>query len=319
MFADALAKAILGGQNTLVIPSFLSAVGTFVHAALLPLLLSTGCVGGVPQSPASPLPANSTFEDSPSGLQQQFQTFLQIIRSGDQTAVQSFLDGFAIPEPAPWFGSHFDPALAPKLADDYAKAFDGMRSHIWWATGTFSKFPDFSYAVQSSAVPAPIADEGFESLLPRPMTPIQIENFRISSTSSDSSHGPPSWVSSFVYAEGRFRWVGGTYPFWAEGLNALRGPMSLAPTSINGRTVQAIAFRNDKKGPAINGLVQVEVKVERDGHVSKIRFLSGDRELLEDARAYLSAHSFPPLPNDPRLVNAERRWKMEVAFFAPRN
>ena len=269
-------------------------------------------------SPASPPAVDTTFEDSAAGLQQQLQTFLGVIRSGDQAAVQSFLDSFAIPNSASWFIAHFESNRASKLAGNYTGAFTGIRSHIWWATGNFAQFTDFSYAVSPSDLPPPIADTGFESFLPRPTDQLRIENFRISSTSSDPNHGPPSWVSSFIYLDGRFRWVGGTYPFWAEGLNALRGPMSLPPAALHGRTVQAIAFHKDQKIPGIDGIVQLEIKVERDGHVSKIKLISGDPEFIEDAKAYMKAATFPALPKDPRLANAERIWPMEVAFFTPR-
>jgi hypothetical protein len=271
------------------------------------------------QSSESPVSdVNATFEDSATGLQQQFQDFLRIIRSGDQEAVKSFLDSFAIPDSTSWFTVHFEPSLASQLTADYAEAFAGARSHIWWATGNFAQFDDFSYFVNPSELPGPISDVGFESLLPRPTDQLKIENFRISSASSDSKHGPPSWVSSFIYLGDRFRWVGGTYPFWAEGLSALRGPMSLPPATLRGRTVQAIAFRNDQKTPGIDGIVQLEIKVERDGHVSKIKVLSGDAEFIEDAENYIKAAHFPAMPNDPRLANAERKWPIVVAFFTPK-
>jgi hypothetical protein len=80
-------------------------------------------------------------------------------------------------------------------------------------------------------------------------------------------------------------WVGGTYPFRAEGLSPLRGPMSLPPSSWHGRTVQAIPFLNDQIAPGIDSIVQLEIKVQRYGHVSKVKVLSGDAEFIEDAKA----------------------------------
>jgi hypothetical protein len=66
----------------------------------------------------------------------------------------------------------------------------------------------------------------------------------------------------------------------------------------------------------MDGILQLEIKVERDGHVSKIKVLSGDAEFIEDAKTYMNASHFPAMPNDPRLANAERRWPVEVVFFA---
>ena len=127
---------------------------------------------------------------------------------------------------------------------------------------------------------------------------------------------PPSWVSSFVYVDGHFRVIGGTYPFWAEKLTPTRGPMALPPSTIKGMTVQGMAYQHDQKAGRIVGVVQLEIKVERDGHVSKIKVLSGDKEFIEDAKSYIKAARFPALPNDPRLANAIRKWEFEVAFFA---
>jgi TonB family protein len=91
--------------------------------------------------------------------------------------------------------------------------------------------------------------------------------------------------------------------------------MSLPPAVIRGKVVQAAAFRNDEKGSGIEGIVQLEIKVEHDGHVSKIKVLSGDPEFVDDAKEYVKAAHFPALPNDPRLANVEMKWKLEVAFF----
>jgi hypothetical protein len=279
------------------------------------LLLPVSSIGLAQSSQPSTSAADATVEDSAVGLQHQFQAFLDVIRSGDQAVVQSFLDSFAIPNTASWFPAHFEPSTASQLAVAYSGAFAGARSHIWWATGTFAQFADFSYLVSPSDLPRPVADTGFESLLPRPTDPPKIENFRISSASSDPTHGPPSWVSSFIYLDGRFRWIGGTYPFWDEGLTALRGPMSLPPATIHGRVVQAIAFHNDQKNPGIDGIVQLEIKVERDGRISKIKVRSGDKQFIEDAKAYLNAARFPAVPNDVRLLNEVREWPVEVVFF----
>lgn len=155
---------------------------------------------------------------------------------------------------ASWIAAHFEPGRASWLTSGYSKAFDGARSHIWWATGNFAQFTDFSYIVSPSAIPPPIADVGFESLFPHPKDQLKIENFRISLESADPKHGPPSWVGSFIYLDGRFRWLGGTYRFWAEGLNALRGPMSLPPAAtVRSASAcqprEAVRFQSTRIGP----------------------------------------------------------------------
>ena len=170
----------------------------------------------------------------------------------------------------------------------------------------FARCDDFTVAVQPSEAPPQLSESGFESLLPRPIDAVKIENYRLSSASLDPKHGPPAWVSSFAFIEGRFRYLGGTYPFWAEKLNGLRGPMSVPPAVIHGRSVQGIAFRKDQKGPGIDGIVQLKIDVGRDGRVGHIKVLSGDPEFIQDAKDYLKAADFGPLPNIPQLANAKR-------------
>jgi hypothetical protein len=78
----------------------------------------------------------AAYADSADGLQQQFQDFLQIIRSSDQVAVQVFLDSFAIPKADAWFAQHFDPSQASQLAEttkmhsmEFAPTFGGRPEH----------------------------------------------------------------------------------------------------------------------------------------------------------------------------------------------
>jgi len=95
--------------------------------------------------------------------------------------------------------------------------------------------------------------------------------------------------------------------------------MSLPPATIHGRTVQGMAFQHDQKGGGIVGVVQLQIKVERDGRVSKIKVLSGDSDFVEDAKSYVKATQFPAMPDIPQLANAGRKWEFEVAFFALKN
>lgn len=263
--------------------------------------------------------AKQSYPDSASGLQAQFRDIVLVARSNDQPVLRAAIDSLSIPSANEWLAAHFDPRFSTQLPQDYAKSLASYQSHIAWVMANFAKFDDFALNVQPSELPEPLRESGFESLLPRPISAPKIENYRLTSTSSDSKHGPPSWVSSFVYLEGRFRYVGGTYPFWAEGLNALRGPMSIPPATIHGRTVQGIAFRKDEKGAGIDAIVQLKVDVGRSGHVDHIKVLFGDAAFTQDAKDYVKSAEFGALPDIPMLANAKREWELEIAFFTPKN
>jgi hypothetical protein len=268
------------------------------------------------QQPASPAP-NQSYPDSAAGLQTQFADLTRLARSNDRLAFQTALASLGIPNAGAWFTANFDARFAAKLEQDYLKTISGYQSHISWVMGNFAKFDDFALKVDPSEAPPQLRDSGFESLLPRPKETLKIENYRFTSTSTNEKHGPPSSVNSFIFIDGRFRYVGGTYPFWVEGLSAFRGPMSLPPAVIDGMTVQGIAYRKDQKGSGIDAVVQLKIEVDRDGRVDHINVRSGDKALAETAKKYLKTADFGAMPNIPQLSNAKREWDFEVAFFTP--
>jgi hypothetical protein len=260
--------------------------------------------------------AGKTYPDSAAGLQSQFADLIALARTNDGAPLyQAASDSLGIPDASAWFAAHFDTRFVPKLEQDYVKTISGYQSHIAWVMGNFAKFDDFALKVDLSEMPAQLRDSGFESLLPKPKDAVKIENYRF--TSTNEKHGPPSSVNSFVYIDGRFRFVGGTYPFWVEGLSAFHGPMSLPPAVIDGMTVQGAAYRKDQKGPGIEAIVQLKIEVDRDGRVDHINVRSGDKALAETAKKYFKTADFGAMPNIPQLANAKREWDFEVAFFTP--
>jgi hypothetical protein len=262
--------------------------------------------------------AEQTYPDSVTGLQAQIVDTIRAAGSSDQAAAKSALESLAIPSADKWFAAHFESRFSAQLPTDYSTSLAKFQSHVAWIAMNFSKFDDFGLKAEGLDNPPALRDTGFESLLPHPSDTIKIENYRLTSTTSDPNHGPPSWVSGFVYIEGSFRWVGGTYPFWDEGLTALRGPMSMPPSVIHGRTVQGIAFRKDQKVPGLDAVVQLKIRVGRDGRVDHVKALSGEEPFVRDAKDYVKSADFGALPKIPQLANATREWEFEVAFFTPK-
>jgi len=294
---------------------------------LLLIALPLGCGKKVqPTVPPAPLPATvvrggaaASYADSADGLQAQFADVVLAARSHDQVALKTAIDSLGLPQPDTWIAAHFDPSLVSQLVQDYSQASSRFQSHIWWVMENFAKFDDFALKVGPFGMPEPLADSGFESLLPRPLDRVETKNCRFTSTATDPKHGPPSWVSSFVYVDRRFRFVGGTYPFWAEKLTALRGPMSMSPAVIRGMTVQGVAFQKHVSGPGIVAVVQLRVDITRDGRASHIKVLSGEEPFIQDAKDYVKAANFGALPDIPGLANTGTQWDIAVAFFKPKN
>lgn len=262
--------------------------------------------------------ATKTYADSRSGIEEQFADVVRVVRTNDKDSIQKALDTLSIPDANGWIAANFAAEHVAQEQKAYQEGLKKFESYVWWVTGNLGKYPEFALKVEGSQKARPLSDVGFEGLVPRPKNAVTIENYRFTSTVNDPKLGAPSWVSSFIYLDGRFRMVGGTYPFWAEGLNATRGPMSLPPETIRGRTVQAAAFRKDAKGPGIDAIVHIKVEVGHDGKVKKMKVLSGDAEFVPDAKQYLQDGEFPKLPDDPRLANMQAVWDMEVVFFSPK-
>jgi hypothetical protein len=263
--------------------------------------------------------AAKIYADSRSGIEEQFADILRVVRTGDESSIHKALDTLSIPDANGWIAAHFAAESITQEQQAYQQALTKFQSYIWWVTGNLGKYPEFALKVEESQIAKSLSDVGFEGLVPRPKDAVNVENYRFVSTATDPKLGSPSWVSSFIYLDGRFRMIGGTYPFWAEGLNATRGSMSLPAEVIGGRTVQAVAFRKDTKGPGIDAIVHIKIEVGHDGKIKNMKVLSGDREFIPDAKRYLNEAEFPKLPDDPRLANMRAVWDMEVVFFTPKS
>jgi protein TonB len=90
---------------------------------------------------------------------------------------------------------------------------------------------------------------------------------------------PPSWVSSFVYADGHFRVVGGTYPFWSE--------PSTGPIAYNvpaARILHRVSPKYPKKArkERVQGVVRLHAIIGKDGTLHELCVISGPA-LLTDA------------------------------------
>jgi hypothetical protein len=174
--------------------------------------------------------------DSPRGFNKQYQSVFKAYEKGDEQELAARFRTFAIPER--WFGDVFGPEQGPKLANQYRELFRGF------VTTTTGEFRSVAFAFMDSARvhtkvwknetqidPAP--KPAPTSLVPLPA----IQHFQIryqsgpyidrdypaapygtASAAIINSITPGhdnSWVDSFIYVDGAFRFFGGdAYPFW---------------------------------------------------------------------------------------------------------
>jgi hypothetical protein len=262
------------------------------RTAVLLILTATALYAQDPPATATSNTPQAGYPDSVAGMQSQMDELIRFVKSPDEGTFQAALDSLAIPKPHEWLAAHFPAYAVGQLQKDYEKAFSGYRSHVWWVMGNFAKDPAFALKVEPSELPKPLAETGFESLLPKPDGGVKVENYRISPLSSK----PPSWVSSFVYISGRFRFVGGTYPFWNEKLTPLRGPMAIPAKTIGDLTVQGVPIEVDPNTPGIVAIVVLDVKIGQDGRAHGFKVKSGEPQYVKQAEEYVRDWKFFPMP-----------------------
>jgi len=273
-----------------------SAVRTF-SIVLFVSFLAFGAVAHARTSAAS------SYPDSADGFRLQLEDLISSYKSGDQIAFRADLDALAIPNANDWVASHFSPADISKLQRDYPLSLAGFRRHLTWVVDNAAHLPGWEMVVKPSEIPNPPAIMGPEAEIPLPTQPIAVENFRYGPAHPED---PPdrSWVNSFVYLEGRFRYVGGTYPFWAEGLQQIRrpqlGPSPKGSFSVKpARLVHKVTPDYPKKARKqhVEGVVRLHAIIGKDGTPRELTVLYGDPLLTEAA------------------LKAVRRWRYEPTLL----
>ena len=160
--------------------------------------------------------------DSTEGFQAQIDELVRIAKQHDDASWSTALNAFSLPNQAAWIEANFASANVAKVTEYYPKVRDRHLRHISWVLGHNVDAPGFAIKVEPSEMPAPPSDEGPESRLPVPLRPVAVQDFSLTPI-ADSGSMPPDWAISFVYVEGHFRIIGGTYPFWAEELEGCVG------------------------------------------------------------------------------------------------
>ncbi|HWZ84232.1 MAG TPA: hypothetical protein VNW47_16510 [Terriglobales bacterium] len=220
------------------------------------------------------------------------------------------LDCLKIPDTDKWIADHFDPHLQTQVSREYVKSLTRYQEHISWVMANFANFDDFRVTVQISETPPAVDTSGGKFVTP--ISNVKVENFRITSAASDPQHGPPSWVSSFIYIDGKFRYVGGTYTFWDEGLDGARGPTSLPLTVVHGKNVSGILGWVDtsRMEPGVEAVVLFRVEMSSNGKVHTT-VEDGDASLIKDAEDYLKAQNYGRSADSdvPKARNVSRMWK----------
>ena len=262
--------------------------------------------------PATPPP----YADSADGMRLQMGTALKGWRAEDKQKFAAQLDSFAIAEPKIWLEKTFGNITGASLVPEYQTSLEKFKSHISWVSGNWSNAPDAALAVEVSQLPDPPASAEEEATLPKPDAAVRIENFRF--TIKADGKVIESWVFSFIYLDGRFRIVGGTYPFWHEVLQwqrvsvpeqlegvAYKSPDGSLVRIYRSPELQAMllekrvepAYPEAAKKAGLQGAVVFHAIIAKDGTVKDLSREVGDPILAEAAE------------------KAVRQWRYDEAIY----
>jgi TonB family protein len=244
----------------------------------------------------------SEVPDTPAGLQFQVDELVRVAKTRDQTDWQIALITFSLPSPSSWFKANFAQEHLAQLTQDYPKVRDGHLGQMSRVIVQNQDAPNFHIQVAQSEVPPPPSDNGPESPLPLPVHPVGVQNFRLTPI-ADFGSVPPSWVSSFVYADGHFRVVGGTYPFWSEQLQSLPSPPTGPTNNVSaGRILHKVSPKYPKKArkERVEGVVRLHAIIGKDGTIHELSVICGPALLTDAALQAVRQWRY-----EPTLQNAE--------------
>lgn len=260
--------------------------GMFFSLATIPfaLISATTQETRVVSSPSIP----PEVPDSLAGLQTQVDELVRAAKTRDQGNWQIALETFSLPNPGFWFQTNFAPEHLAQLTRDYTKAREGHFALMSSVIAHHQDALNFRIQVTPSQMPAPPSSKGPESQLPLPSHPLHVQNFLLTAV-ADSGLMPPSWVFSFVYADGHFRVVGDTYPFWAEDVHAARLLHKVSPD-----------YPKKARKEHVEGLVRLHAIIGKDGSIRELEIISGHPLLADAALKAVRQWRYSPT-----LVNGE--------------
>ena len=198
----------------------------FRLVALSLLLLALPTLG---QQNSRPLVPNS-----PKGFDKQYKSVFKAYEKGDEKELLERFGAFAIPER--WFTDEFGPEQGSKFARQYLYQFrnfelDTVQEFNRVTCGYYScdRGDVKTSAAKASAGLAQASPGRTSSLSLVPVKRFRIEHYtppEVNPCFSDTELAGSctfypsgtmydnSWVSSFIYMDGAFRFVGWTFPFW---------------------------------------------------------------------------------------------------------
>lgn len=259
---------------------------TLRTAVLVCWITSLAVVTSLGQQPAS------GSSDTAKAFRRQYAGLVKGYVDGNSKQIQSAFDEFAIP--ASWFNDMFGTEQGQRLFRRYVSEFE------YFAYQTRQRLRQVTNELPSCLKTKPSGSKDGLNLKPAPVSapasaqvlpPVQMYVISCSGM---------SWMDSFVYLGGAYRFFGGgAYPFWDPMHIEMHDPCSADFTQPGGRLVRRVApdYPEPARKEHAKGIVRLLITVGKDGSVMNAEILDGHPLLHDAARAAVLQWRYEPFMN----------------------
>ena len=250
---------------------------------------------------------DKSLPDSPKGFEKQYKLVVDAYKKGDNAALEAGLQGFAIPQL--WFTDTFGPEEGQELASTYAGQFEDFRLHVSRSLKLAEDLISQRYKLRPTDLvvetslsknvnPNPAPKPPPDSVLSLPA----LERFetRAGASLRGQAQWTTSWMDSFVYLEGRFRFLGrGAYPFWDAADVRRADPCAKRGEGTGGKLISRVepVYPEEAKQKRVEGVVRARLSIAKDGSVSLVEIISGDPLLVDAAKQAMMQWRYTPFMN----------------------
>lgn len=248
------------------------------------------------------------ISDSRLGFDSQFQEVFKAYRADDQREFKLLVDEFAIPPR--WFSEVFGVDQGEALARQYADEFSDFEPHL---VRNFQLIESLKVKHRLDAStpteirtkpwashdgPKKIAEPQPASLVPLP----RVDKFEIAAfvLIGREYKQELSWMDSFIYVDGRFRFFGrGSSAFWKPAKVRRADPCARPGQQTGGLLITRVdpVYPADALNNQIEGFVKAVLTVEKNGTVKSVEIVEGNPLLVDAAKEAFMRWQYTPFLN----------------------
>jgi hypothetical protein len=257
---------------------------------LVGLLLNSLLLSPAAASDDSP----ALIPDSPKGFDQQYHELFTSFKEQDDQNVRTKLEDFAIP--SHWFTDGFGADKGPEVAKQYSEEFE------YFKLSTIIKLRRMQGVDSCSPSRAKLRTTRDQTVKVEAKLLTNAPVFQIPPAHSfQISLGDCSWMDTFIYVDGAFRFYGkGVHTFW-DPVKVRRadpcGPND--GTQPNGRLIHRVEpeYSEGARQKHVKGFVKMILTVAEDGSVRKVKIVEGKPLLIDAAIKAAMQWRYTPFMN----------------------